>query len=145
MNLRSISTLIVAGLNVCWDRIAWRRVQRRQTKPRPPTWESRRAALQSLLDEEWQYELRSDPEMATTVGETRYNDRLTDRSPQFQQSDVEAKRKFLARFEAIDGAGFPQQDALSHDLMIRSLRQEIERAQFKPWEMPVEPDGRTSS
>ena len=75
--------------------------------------------------------------MATTVGETRYNDRLTDRSPQFQQSDVEAKRKFLARFEAIDGAGFPQQDALSRDLMIRNLRQEIERAQFKPWEMPA--------
>ena len=75
--------------------------------------------------------------MATTLGDTRYNDRLTDRSPQFQQSDVEAKRKFLARFEAVDPAGFPQQDALSRDLMIRNLRQEIEGAQFKPWEMPV--------
>ena len=51
----------------------------------------------ALLDEEWQYELRSDPEMATTVGETRYNDRLTDRSPEFQQSDVEAKTASFSR------------------------------------------------
>jgi uncharacterized protein (DUF885 family) len=99
--------------------------------------ENRRAQFLSLLDEEWQYELRSDPEMATTVGDNRYNDRLTDHSPQFHASDVEAKRKFLARFEAIDAAGFPPQDALSRDLMIRNLRQEIEGAQFKSWEMPV--------
>lgn len=99
--------------------------------------ESRRTQFLSLLDEEWQYELRSDPEMATTVGDTRYNDRLTDRSPQFQQSDVNAKSKFLARFEVVDAKGFTQQDALSLDLMIRNLRQEIQRAQFKPWEMPV--------
>src|SRR5947208_5425657 len=81
--------------------------------------------------------MRSDAEMATTIGDTRYNDRLTDRSPQFQQSDVDAKRKFLARFEAVNAKGFTQQDPLSLDLMIRNLRQEIQRAQFKPWEMPA--------
>ncbi len=106
-------------------------------KPQASSVESRRTQFLSLLDEEWQYELRSDPEMATTVGETRYNDRLTDLSPQFHQSDMDAKRNFLARFEATDAAGFPQQDTLSRDLMIRNLRQEIERVQLKPWEMPV--------
>jgi uncharacterized protein (DUF885 family) len=99
--------------------------------------EKRQTEFVALLDEEWQYELRSDPETATTLGDTRYNDRLTDRSPEFQQSDLQARRAFLARFEAIDAAGFSQQDALSHDLMIRKLRQEIEGAQFKSWEMPV--------
>jgi uncharacterized protein (DUF885 family) len=99
--------------------------------------ESRRTQFLSLLDEEWQYELRSDPEMATTLGDNRYNDRLTDHSPQFHESDLEAKRNFLARFEAVDPAGFPPQDALSRNLMIRNLRQEIEGAQFKSWEMPV--------
>jgi len=99
--------------------------------------ESQRTQFLSLLDEEWQYELRSDPEMATTLGDNRYNDRLTDHSPQFHESDVEAKRKFLARFKALDPGGFPTQDALSRDLIIRNLRQEIEGAQFKSWEMPV--------
>jgi len=99
--------------------------------------ESQRTQFLSLLDEEWQYELRSDPEMATTLGDNRYNDRLTDHSPQFHESDLEAKRNFLARFEAVDPVGFPPQDALSRTLMIRNLRREIEGAQFKSWEMPV--------
>jgi uncharacterized protein (DUF885 family) len=99
--------------------------------------ESRRNQLLSLFDEEWQYEMRTNPEMATELGDNRYNDRLNDYSPQFQQADVEAKRKFLARFQAIDPAGFPAQDALSRELMIGDLRQAIEGAQFKPWEMPV--------
>ena len=99
--------------------------------------ENRRNQLLSLFDEQWQYELRADPEMATSLGDNRYNDRLNDRSPEFYQSDSEARRKFLARFEAIDPAGLSAQDALSRELMIRNLRQDIEGARFKWWEMPV--------
>ena len=99
--------------------------------------ESRRTQLLSLFDEEWQYELRSDPETATSLGDNRYNDRLSDRSPQFYQSDEETRRKFLARFEATDPAGLSPQDTLSRELMIRNLRQDIAGARFKPWEMPV--------
>ncbi|SPF44165.1 conserved exported hypothetical protein [Candidatus Sulfotelmatobacter kueseliae] len=99
--------------------------------------ENRRQQLLSLFDEEWQYELRTNPEFATVLGDPRYNDRLRDNSPEFFQSDLEQERRFLARFEAIDPAGFSEQDTLSRELMIRELRQEIEGAQFKPWEMPV--------
>ncbi|MGA2855376.1 MAG: DUF885 domain-containing protein [Candidatus Sulfotelmatobacter sp.] len=99
--------------------------------------ENRRQQLLSLFDEEWQYELRTNPEFATVLGDPRYNDRLRDNSPGFFQSDLEQERRFLARFEAIDPAGFSEQDTLSRELMIRELRQEIEGAQFKPWEMPV--------
>jgi uncharacterized protein (DUF885 family) len=97
----------------------------------------RHAQLASLFDEEWQYELQADPETATSLGDNRYNDRLDDRSPEFYQSDLEARRKFLARFEAVDRAGLTAQDALSRELMIRNLRQDIEGARFKSWEMPV--------
>ena len=102
-----------------------------------PDAESRRTQLLSLFDEEWQYELRVDPETATQLGDNRYNDRLSDHSPQFHNADVEARRKFLNRFEAIDPKGLSAQDALSRDLMIRNLREDIEGAQFKSWEMPV--------
>ncbi len=98
---------------------------------------SRRQQLLSLFDEEWQYVLRTSPEWATTLGDTRYNDRLSDDSPAFFQSDLEQKRKYLTRFEAIDPEGFSRQDALSRELMIRELRQDIEGAKFKHWEMPV--------
>ncbi len=99
--------------------------------------EARRQQLLSLFNEEWEYELRTNPEWATTLGDKRYNDRLSDNSAEFFQSDLEQTRKFLARFEAIDPAGLPHQDGLSRELMIRELRQNIEGAQFTHWEMPV--------
>jgi len=71
------------------------------------------------------------------LGDTRYNDRLSDNSPKFFQADLEQKHKFLARFVAVDPAGFPPQDTLSRELMIRELRQDIEGAKFRHWEMPV--------
>lgn len=103
----------------------------------PTSVENRRQQLLSLFDEQWQYTLRTHPEWATMLGDTRYNDRLSDESAEFFQSELEQERKFLTRFEAIDPAGFSRQDTLSRELMIRQLRQEIEGAQFKPWEMPV--------
>ena len=97
----------------------------------------RRQNLTSLFDEEWEYELRVNPEFATSLGDKRYNDRLSDYSPAFYHSDLEQKSQFLNRFEAIDPTDFAPQDALSRTLMIRSLREEIEGARFKSWEMPV--------
>jgi uncharacterized protein (DUF885 family) len=105
--------------------------------PAPSTVENRRHDLHSLFDEEWQYELRTNPEWATMLGDNRYNDRLSDNSPEFFRSDLEQRRNFLARFEAIDPAELLHQDTLSRELMIRKLRLEIEGAQFKHWEMPV--------
>jgi uncharacterized protein (DUF885 family) len=99
--------------------------------------ETRRKEFLSLLDEEWQCELRSSPEFATSVGDNRYNDRLGDASPEFFQADLEQRRKFLARFEAINASGFSRQDALSRELMIRELKEQIDGARFKNWEMPV--------
>lgn len=101
------------------------------------TVDARLQQLRSLFDEQWEYELRVDPEFATSLGDKRYNDRLSDHSAAFYQSDLEKAREFLGRFQAIDPSGFPQQDSLSLKLMIRRLQQEIEGAQFKSWEMPV--------
>jgi len=93
--------------------------------------------LHSLFESEWEYELKASPERATAMGDNRYNDRLGDDSAEFYQSDLQHKKESLTKFEAIDPEGFPSQDALSRTLMIRRLRQDIEDAQFKPWEMPV--------
>jgi uncharacterized protein (DUF885 family) len=101
------------------------------------TGENRHSQLQALFDEEWQYRLRTDPEFATTLGDKRYDDRLSDESAAFYQSDVKEKQNFLIRCQAIDATGLSKQDALSRELMIRELREEIEGAKFKPWEMPV--------
>jgi len=101
------------------------------------TLEARRAELNRLLAEEWEYTLRTQPELATQVGDNRYNDRLSDFSDKAIADDLEHTRQALARFEAIDVAGFPEQERLNHALMVRSLREGLDSAQLKDWEMPA--------
>lgn len=105
--------------------------------PNTPTLDSRRAELNRLLAEEWEYSLRTQPELATQVGDDRYNDQLSDFSDKAIADDLEHTRQSIARFEAIDVTGFPEQERLNRELMLRSLREGIESAQFKDWEMPA--------
>ena len=98
---------------------------------------ARTQQLHSLFDELWQYQLRTDPEMATSLGDNHYNDRLTDRSPKFQHTYLEEEKKYLAQFQSIKADGLAPQDETSLELMVRGLKEEIEGEQFKSWEMPV--------
>jgi len=94
--------------------------------------------LKTALQDEWEHTMRAYPEFATAVGDNRYNDRLGDNSPEFYAAEVEHARHARQTFESIDTTGFPEQERLSRDLMIRSLREQIEGARFKDWEMPVD-------
>jgi uncharacterized protein (DUF885 family) len=101
------------------------------------TLNSRRAELNRLLADEWEYTLRTQPELATQVGDNRYNDRVSDYSEKAIAADIEHARQSLARFEAINVDGFPEQEKLNHALMVRSLREALDAAKFKDWEMPA--------
>ena len=100
--------------------------------------ESRRKALNDLLNEQWEYTMRQNPLYASILGDKRYNDQLDDFSQQAIDANLEQERRFIARFEAIDTTGFPDQEALNKRLIIRDLRIDIDGAHFKPWEMPVD-------
>ena len=101
------------------------------------TLDARRGELNRLLADQWEYTLRTQPELATQVGDNRYNDRLNDFSDKAIADDLEHTRQALARFEAIDVTGFPEQEKLNHALMLRSLRETLDAAPFKDWEMPA--------
>jgi len=101
------------------------------------TLEARRDELNRLLADEWEYTLRTQPELATQVGDNRYNDRLSDFSDKAIADDLEHTRQALTRFEAIDVTGFPEQEKLNRALMLRSLHETLDSAQFKDWEMPA--------
>jgi uncharacterized protein (DUF885 family) len=102
------------------------------------TLEGRRKALNDLLAEQWEYRLRTSPIGASFLGDKRWNDKLDDFSQEAIDQDLQETRKFLARFEAIDTSGFPDQEALNKTLMVRDLKMQLEGARFKPWEMPVD-------
>jgi uncharacterized protein (DUF885 family) len=99
--------------------------------------EQRLKNLHALLDEQWEYTLRTQPEFASLLGDKRYNDRLTDFSQAAIDRDIRQTRVFLEKFEAIDTAGFPDQERLNRDLMVRNLRERLEGVKFREWEMPV--------
>jgi uncharacterized protein (DUF885 family) len=105
--------------------------------------DARRKQLEELLDEQWQYVLRRRPEFASILGDRRYNDRWSDGSPEAFAADLTEARKFLARFEAIDTTGFPDQEVLNQQLMVRRLRERIDDGKFENWLMPIDQFGGT--
>jgi uncharacterized protein (DUF885 family) len=81
--------------------------------------------------------MRTMPEYASTLGDKRYNDRWSDLSEKAVHADLEATHVFLTRLEAIDSAGFPEQEVLNKALLARKLKLTLEGARFEDWLMPV--------
>jgi uncharacterized protein (DUF885 family) len=99
--------------------------------------ESRLAAQNTLFDEAYEYSLKTHPERATAYGDYRFNDRLDEYSLAAIQSEHASDEAFLARLNAIATAGFSEQDALSHEVLTRTLQQRIKNYDFKEYEMPL--------
>jgi uncharacterized protein (DUF885 family) len=99
--------------------------------------EDRRKALDGLFDEIWQNRLSHEPEFASSIGDKRYNDQLTDYSVDAYNEDLGRGRDYIIRLGSIDTTGMSDQEVLSKDLMVRQLVDQQEAAEFKPWEMPV--------
>jgi uncharacterized protein (DUF885 family) len=93
--------------------------------------------LNALIDREWQYRLHEYPEMATSIGDNRFNDRLVDYSADAFEKRAEHDRDALAEFKKISDGGLTQEDQLNLALMIQELQVSVDGAPFKEWEMPV--------
>jgi uncharacterized protein (DUF885 family) len=95
-------------------------------------------ALNALLAEQWQHTLEVQPEFATILGDLRYNDRWSNVSPAFADSEYAADQAFLKRFQAIDTTGFSEEDKLNQELMVRRLSDALKAHELKVDEMPLE-------
>jgi uncharacterized protein (DUF885 family) len=101
----------------------------------------RLAGQNALFDEQYESELRNSPERATAYGDYRYNDQLDDYSLEFIRRRHDINESFLKRIQAISTEGFPDQDQLSHDLLIRLLQQRLTDYDLKEYEMPINTQG----
>src|SRR5215470_2766549 len=112
-------------------------------KPAPPPAAAvpdvdvRRKQLAALLTEQWEYFLQRRPELSTIFGDTRYNDKWSDNSPEAIAADLAKTKEFHDRFAAVDTTGFPEQEALNQELMVRQLQMRLDDAKFEEWLMPV--------
>src|SRR5580658_7009987 len=107
------------------------------TQTAPVTLEDRRKALNDLFHEYWEDYLKHNPEFASSIGDTRWNDEITDYSVQAVNDGLARERKFLLRLAAIDPSGFTDDEKVSQELLIRQFEEDDEAADFKEWEMPV--------
>ena len=99
--------------------------------------DQRRKAFNDLLNEQWEYTLRTNPEFSSYLGDKRYNDRLTDVSAAAVKRESVERRNFIKRAKAISTFAFSDQEKISHALFIRSLEEAEESAAMKGWQMPV--------
>ena len=99
---------------------------------------ARRKALNDLLAEHWEYTLAHNPEIASVLGDKRWNDKLSDLSQAAVAADLAKTKEFL---DALRGRSTRRASRsrrrLNKALMVRDLRQTLDDARFRDWLMPV--------
>ena len=99
--------------------------------------EGNRKALNQIFEDYWQDGLAHAPEFASTLGDKRYNDRISDYSVKAYNEGLAREQALLMRLAAIDTAGLTDQEKISRELLLRDIADDQEAAEFKEWEMPV--------
>ena len=103
----------------------------------PATPEERTKALHALFHDYWEANLKRQPEFASTIGDKRYSDQVSDYSVRAINDWLAEEQDFLMKLATIDPAGLSDLDKTSRELLIRRLTDDQEAAEFKTWEMPV--------
>ena len=98
----------------------------------------RRSAMNALFQQYWDAILEHNPELASTLGDKRWNDKITDYSAAARNAWLEREQNFLMKLGGIDDTGFSAAEKTSRELLLRKFADDIEAADFKEWEMPVD-------
>jgi uncharacterized protein (DUF885 family) len=98
----------------------------------------RRSAMNALFKQYWDAILERSPEFASTLGDKRWNDKITDYSVEAHNAWLEQEQNLLMKIGAIDDTGFTDAEKTSRELILRDFTDDIEAADFKEWEMPVD-------
>ena len=99
------------------------------------------ARLHALFDDYWSWVERENPEIATFLGNDRYDDRLTDFSPAAIARRKARAREILANLRSFDALPLAEQDALSLAVLESQLERRLRVAAFPVERMPVSPMG----
>jgi uncharacterized protein (DUF885 family) len=90
--------------------------------------ESPAAQARALFERDWQWRLQHQPELATAIGDHRYDGLLADSSLAGAAFGVDHARRVLERARRIDPAQLDAQDRLSWELFVRDQERTLARA-----------------
>ncbi|MFP2910581.1 DUF885 domain-containing protein [Pyxidicoccus sp. 3LFB2] len=94
------------------------------------------AALHSLIQREWQYQLEHSPTYASVSGDRRWNDRWDDLSLEALEADHQHNLQVVAQLKKLDRKKLSVADQLNYDLFLREYEQWVEARRFKLYLMP---------
>jgi len=99
---------------------------------------SKSEQLEQLYVDYWEASLKLNPLQATFVGDERYNDQLPNFfSPEYRDESIAFSKDWLKKFEAINPDDVTGQTRLSYDIMVRSLKLDLEGIQYRTDLMPL--------
>jgi uncharacterized protein (DUF885 family) len=88
----------------------------------------------ALFDRDWQWRLQQQPEFATTIGEHRYDARLSDTSLAAMRESTAHEKRMLDAIRDIDRSQLTGQDRLSYDLFVDDKERKLAAAAFYPYD-----------
>jgi uncharacterized protein (DUF885 family) len=88
------------------------------------------ARFRALLDRDWEWRMRTYPEVATGLGDHRYDDRLTDASPQAVAQRDAHERELLAALRKVDRDALTGEDRISCDVALYEAQIAIDYQRF---------------
>lgn len=91
----------------------------------------------ALLDEYYDLQMRTSPEAASTKGDLRFNDQLSDVSAAAIARDRAEVRAILDRVRKFDRASLGEADAIDLDLLEYTLNVALDSARFFPEQQPI--------
>jgi len=107
------------------------------SSPASASTDDRAKALHAIFHDYWEQTLKRQPEFASSLGDKRYNDQISDYSVKAINDWLAVEQDMLLKLATIDPTGLPDQDQISRELLIHDLTEDQEGAEFKTWEMPV--------
>ena len=94
-------------------------------------------AFDQLLDDIWQFELRTDPINATRHGVKGFEDKLRDLSAATLQSQYEARLALRARLLQVDDNMLSEDERISKTIQLRELNNAIDEYRFHAHFVPL--------
>lgn len=88
----------------------------------------------ALFERDWEWQLQHDPEYATTLGDARFNARLSDTTLAASKAALDHARTALTEARAIDRNALSPQDRLSLDLFIFDKERQLALFAFHPFD-----------
>lgn len=109
----------------------------RQPQNASESLEARTQMLDRIFHDYWEDKLKHSPEMASAIGDKRYDNQLSDYSVEAYDESMARGENFIERLGAIDTTGMNEQEKQRKRLLVENLINQQESAVCKPWQTPV--------